>query len=168
MDFSPPNLTVCLFSMADSKSLSTLPVSAPKSNEYSTLEVDHIRWVENDDKAAPIVSHYNNEEKIISYSDGKIVSYNSGKMPSYNKMGKESVAVDIYKALPDSPRPADGPAEEPKVFGLRRKTFFILLLVIVVLIIAAALGGSISGAASRRKRAKAAAGVSNLQPPSTR
>lgn len=168
MDFSPPNLTVRLFSMAGTKPLSTLSISAPKSKEYSTLEVDHIRWVENDGKAAPIVSHYNNEEKIISYSDGKIVSYNSGKIPSYNDMGKESVAVDIYKALPDSPRPAEGPAEEPKVFGLRRKTFFILLLVISVVIIAAALGGSIGGVVWRRKRAKAAAGINNLQPPAMR
>ena len=150
--------------MPGSKLPSTLPISAPKIVQYSTLEVDHARWHGNDGKAGSMVSNYISEDKIVSYDDGKMASYNNGKITNYSDVGKESVAVNIHKALPDFPHSA----KELKVFGLRRKTVLILALVGLVVIIAAALGVGVGGAVSRRKRTKAAAGTTNFPPPAAR
>ena len=110
--------------MAGSRPLSTAQVPAPENTQYSTLEVDHNRWLENDGKAAPIVGQDPKDEKFISYND----------------VGKQAVGVDAYNAPSESSRPT----EKRKIFGLRRKTFFILLPVVLVLIIAGAVGGTIT------------------------
>jgi hypothetical protein len=108
--------------MAGSGPSATALVPAPENTQYSTLEVDHNRLLENDGKAAPIVGPDPKDEKIINYND----------------VGKQAVVVDIYEAQSES----SDPTEECKIFGLRRKTFFILLALLLVLI-AGAIGGGV-------------------------
>lgn len=134
--------------MAGSRPLPTALVPAPEATQYSTLEVDQNRWLENDGKAAPIVGQDPKDEKIISYNDGKIISDNDGKIISYNDVGKQAVVADVHDAQSVLSRPT----EERKIFGLRRKTFFILLSVILILIIAGAVGGGVGGTMATRNR----------------
>jgi hypothetical protein len=68
--------------MADSGPSATAPVPAPENTQYSTLEVDHNRLLENDGKAAPIVGPDPKDEKIISYND----------------VGKQAVVIDVYES----------------------------------------------------------------------
>jgi hypothetical protein len=116
--------------MADSGPSATALVPAPENTQYSTLEVDHNRLLENDGKAAPIVGPDPKDEKIISYND----------------VGKQAVVFDVYEA----PSESSGPTEERKIFGLRRTTFFILLALLLVLIIAGAIGGGVGGTIAAR------------------
>ena len=88
--------------MAGSRPLSTALVPAPGDIQYSTLEVDHNRWLENDGKAALIVGQDPKDKKIISYND----------------VGKQAVVADVYDAQSESSRPA----EDRKIFGHRRKS----------------------------------------------
>ncbi|KAL9118892.1 MAG: hypothetical protein Q9187_004552, partial [Circinaria calcarea] len=122
--------------MAGSRPLSTPLVPAREDIQFSTLEVDHNRWLENDGKAAPIVYQDPKDEKIISYND----------------VGKQAVVVD----LSSYPSESSCPTEEHKILGLRRKKFFILLLVVLVLIIAGAVGGGIGGTIAARSRVQSA------------
>lgn len=136
--------------MAGSRPLSTAQVPAPEDTQYSTLEVDHNRLLENDGKAAPIVGQDPKDEKIISYSD----------------VGKQAVVVDVH----DVPSESSRPIEERKIFGLRRKTFFILLPVVLVLIIAGAVGGGVGGTIAARNRKPTATiptDISSPTPPQT-
>ncbi len=132
--------------MAGSKPLSTAVVPAQEDTQHSTLEVDYNRWLENDGKAAPIVGQDPKDEKIISQDpkDEKIISY--------NEVGKQAVVVDAY----DAPSESSRPAEERKIFGLRRKTLFILLSVVLVLVIAGAVGGGVGGTIAARNRKQTA------------
>jgi hypothetical protein len=144
--------------MADLRLLST----APEDTQYSTLEVDHKRWLENDGNAAPIVGQDPKGEKIFSYNDvGKQVTSVDEKIVSYDDVGKQAVHVDAYNAQSEPSRPAEG----RKIFGLTRKTFFILLAVVLVLIIAAAVGGGVIGTRAARNREYTAAVPTNTPSP---
>jgi hypothetical protein len=115
--------------------LSTLQVPAPENTQYSNLEVDRNRWLENDSEAAPIVVQNPKDEKLISHTDEKIISYND--------VGKQAVVADWEPSRP---------IEERKIFGLRRKTFFILLTVLLILIIASAVGGGVGRTIAARRK----------------
>lgn len=143
--------------MAGSRPLST----APEDTQYSNLEVDHNRWLENDGNAAPIVGQDPKGEKILSYSDvGKQVAPVDEKVVSYDDVGKQAVTVDVDNAQSEPSRLT----EERKIFGLRRKTFFILLAVVLVLI-AAAVGGGVGGTSAARNREDTAAVPTNTPSP---
>ena len=118
-------------------------VPASQIAQYSTLEVDHNRWLENDGKAAPIAGQDPKDEKTMGYDDGKILSYND--------VGKQAVVANVYNVQPESSRPT----EERKIFGLRRKTFFILLPVVFVILLGA-IGGGVGGTIAARNRKQAA------------
>jgi hypothetical protein len=119
--------------MADSMPLPT----TPEATQYSTLQVDEKRWLENGGNAAPIMGQDAKGEKIFSYDlVGKQGTYVDEKMVSYGDVGKQAVHVDTYNAQSEPSRPTEG----RKIFGLARKTFFILLAVVLVLITAAAVG----------------------------
>jgi hypothetical protein len=145
--FCHQNLTFHFDFMAGSRPLLTAPAPASEETQYSTLEVDHNRLLENDCNAAPIVGQDPKNEKMISYSD----------------VGKQAVVVDVDNAQSES----SGPTEERKIFGLRRKTFFILLPVVLVLIIAAAVGGGVGGTIAARNREQQAATVPMFIPSPT-
>lgn len=147
-------------------------VPAPGDTEYSTLEVDHNRWLENDRKAALIVGQDHKDEKILSDHDVGKAALIVGQDPkdekilSYNDDGKQAVDTEVHNAPAESSRPT----EERKIFGLRRKTFFILLPVVLVLIIAAAVGGGVGGsrAARNRKQTDHASSTTPQAPATTR
>lgn len=113
---------------------------------FSTLEVDHNTWLENDRKAAPIVVEQDPK-------NGKIVNYEA---PSKQRDPVEEKIVnddDGGKGIvPTQPLPS----ENRRILGLRRKTFFILLAVALGITIAAAVGGGVGGASAARKKAQAA------------
>lgn len=157
--------------MAGSRPLSTRLVPAPEETQYSTLEVDQNRWLENDSNAALIVGQDPKDEKMISDDDvskaGLIVGQDgrNEKMISYSDVGKQTVVPDVYSVEPELPRPT----EERKVFGLRRKTF-ILSSVVLVIIIAVAIGGGIGigGSIASRNRRQKATSTSPQAPTTTR
>ena len=141
--------------MAGSRTFPTGLMPPQVETQYSTLEVDHDRLLENNSKAAPIVGQDPKDEKIISYSDlGKqAVFADIGKQAVIGDAGKQAVVVDVYSA----PTESSLSTEERSIFGLRRKTFFILLTVILVLIIAGAVGGGVGGTIAARNREQSAA-----------
>jgi len=90
------NLAFHLGFMTGSRPLATALVPAPGDTQYSTLEVDHNRWLENDGKAAPIVGQDPKDEKIVSSNDEKIISYND--------VSKQAVVADVYNVQSVSSR----------------------------------------------------------------
>lgn len=130
--------------MAGSRPLSSAPVPVPTDSQYSTLEVDNNRWLENDGNAAPIVVQDPKNEKIVNYNGlGKGQDPKDEKIVTDNDDGKQEAAGNLYDAQ-----------NERKIFGLRRKTFLILSLLVLVLIIAGAVGGGVGGAIAARNRNK--------------
>ena len=121
------------------------PLSAPEDTQYSTLEVDHNNWLENDRKAAPMVGQDPKDEKILTYND----------------VGNVPVVVDPYNAHPESSLPT----EERRILGLRRKTFFILLPVVLILIVACAVGGGVGHTIAARNREQTTSVPTDLPPP---
>lgn len=102
--------------MAGSRPLSTALVPAPEVTQYSNLEVDHNRWLENDGQAGLIVSQDPKDQKITIDDDVDKIALPGGqdeKIISYNDVGKEAVVADVDKALPESPHLT----EERKIFG---------------------------------------------------
>lgn len=130
-------------------------VPAPEDAQFSTLEVDQKRWLENDGQAALMVGQDPKDEKMINDNDvGKgalIVGQDpkDEKMLSYNDVDKQAVVGDVDNEQPGSPRPT----EERKIFGLKRRTFFILLPVVLIIIIAAAVGGGVGGTRNKKHTA---------------
>lgn len=112
--------------MASSTPLSTAVAPAPGNTQYSTLEVDQSRWLENDANAAPIVGQDPKNEKIVGYNDvGKIALFGDQdskeeKIISHDDDGKQAVVADVYNVLSESSESLR-PIEERKIFGLRRK-----------------------------------------------
>ena len=127
--------------MAVSSPSSTAVESATGNNQYSTLEVDHNRFLENDAQAAPSVGQDPKNEKIISYND----------------VGKQAVNVEV------SEEKLISPARE--IFGLRRKTFFILLSVVLVSVTAAAVGGGVGGTIAVRDGEQSASVSTGISSP---
>ena len=148
---------------------------APGNTQYSTLEVDQNRWLENDANAALIVGQDPKNEKIVSYNDvGKIALFGDQgskdeKIISHDDDGKQAVVADVYNVLSESSESLR-PIEERKIFGLRRKTFFMLLPVALVLIMAGAVGGGVGGtiAAHNRKQTDTPSSTSPQVPTTTR
>lgn len=144
--------------MAGSWPLSSALVPVPVDTQYSTLEVDNNRWLENDGTAAPIVVQDPKNEKIVRDNGlGKadlIVGQDpkDEKVVIHNNAGKEAVDANLYNAQAES----SPPTKERKIFGLRRRTFFILSLTALVLIIAGAVGGGVGGTIAARNRNKTA------------
>ena len=137
--------------MADLRLLST----APEDTQYSTLEVDHKRWRENDGNAAPIMGQDAKSENTFSYNDvGKRVTSVDEKIVSYDDVGKQVVHVDAYNAQSEPSHPTEG----RKIFGLTRKTFFFLLAVVLVL------GGVIGSSAARNGEYTAAVPTNTPSP----
>lgn len=145
--------------MAGSRPLSSALVPVPESTQYSTLEVDNNRWLENDGNAAPIPVQDPKKEKIVSYNGVDKAALIVGQDPRNEKIvihnddGKLPVAASLYNVHAES----SPPTKEHKIFGLRRKIFFILLVMVLVLIIAGAVGGGVGGAIAARNRNKNAA-----------
>lgn len=158
--------------MAGSRPSSTSMVPAPGDTQYSTLEVDHNCWLENDRKAALIVDQDHKDEKILSDHDVGKAALIVGQDPkdekilSYSDDGKQAVVTDGHNAPAESTRPT----EERKIFGLKRRTFFILLPVVLIVIIAAAVGGGVGGsrAARNRKQTDNASSTTPQTPATTR
>lgn len=128
--------------MAGSRPLSSALVPGPTDTQYSTLEVDNNRLLENDANAAPIPVQDPKDEKIVSYNGLGKAALIVGQDPKNEKIVIHSNA---------------GKLKERKIFGLRRKTFFILSLIFLVLIIAGAVGGGVGGTIAARNRNKNAA-----------
>lgn len=86
--------------MAGSRPSSKILVPAPEDPQYSTLEVDTNRLLENDGKSALIVGQDPKNEKILNDNDvGKaalIVGQDpkDEKIMSYNDVGKQAVVAD--------------------------------------------------------------------------
>lgn len=140
--------------MAGSRPLSSAPVPVPPDIQYSTLELDNNRWLENDGSAAPIVVQDPENEtnaKYIGFSNAALIvgqDLTNEKIVVHND-GKRAAAYDPQNEL--SP-----PVEERKIFGLRRKTFLILSLLVLFLITAGTVGGGVGGALAARNRNKTA------------
>ena len=120
--------------MARSSQSQVGPLVPLGDTQHSTLEVNHSPWLENDGKAAPIVDHGTQDEKIIYYED-------VGKQVVDLDLDKQAVIVDESDALPELLRST----EQRKIFRLKQKTFFILLAVVLILILAGSLGGVVVG-----------------------
>ena len=89
--FLPPRSQISLDFMAGSRLLLTALLPALGDTQYSTLEVDHNRWLENDGKSAPIVVQDPMDGKIIRYSD----------------ISQQAAAVDVYDVQSKSSRPTE-------------------------------------------------------------
>lgn len=147
--------------MAGSRPLSSalVHVPVPENTQYSTLEVDNNRWLENDGDAAPIPVQDPNSEKIVSYNALDKAALIVGQDPKnekiiiHNDAGKVAVVASLYETQAQS----SPPTMDRKIFGLRRMTFFILSIMVLVLIIAGAIGGGVGGAIVARNRNKNAA-----------
>ena len=109
------------------------PLVPPGDIQHSALEVYHRPWLENDSRAAPIVDHGAQNEKIIHYND-------VGKQVVDLDPDKQAV-IDASDALPEVSRPT----EQRKILGLRHKTCFVLLAAVLMLIIAGSVAGVIVG-----------------------
>lgn len=144
--------------MAGKKLLSSAPASVPADTQFSTLEVDNNRWLENDGDAAPIVVEDPMNGKIVNFHGiGKAAlivgqDHKNEKMVVLDDAGKQAIAANLYNAQAESLPPT----KERKIFGLRRKMFFILSVVVLVLIIAGAVGGGVGGTVAARNRNKTA------------
>ena len=120
--------------------------------QYSTLEVHHTRWLENDGGVAPIFGRDPKQEKMVAHNDGKIVSVSNGKMVIENDVGKEAIAIDEPIIQPEQLLPI----QERRYFGLRRRTFFILLIMALFLASAAIVGAAVGGIIATHKRRRIA------------
>ena len=107
------------------------PPVPQKDTHFSTLEVNHNPWLENDGRAAPIVGRNAQDEKILHCNDiGKQVVVDQDK--------------EVFDASDTSPELLP-PLEQGKIFGLRYKTFFIILAVVLILTTAASVSGGVVG-----------------------
>lgn len=142
--------------MAGSRPLSSALVPVPENTQYSTLEVDSNRWLENDSNAAPIPVQDPKSEKIVSYNGAALIvgqDPKNEKIIIHSDAGKLAVAASLYITQAE-PSP---PTKDRKILGLKRKTFFTLSIMVLVLIIAGAIGGGVGGAIAARNRNKNAA-----------
>lgn len=145
--------------MAGSRPLSSALVPVPENTQYSTLELDNNRWLENDGNAAPIPVQDPKSEKIVCYNGLDKAALIVGQDPKnekiiiHNDPGKLAVPASLYNTQAES----SPPTKERKIFGLRRQTCFILSIMVLALIIAGAIGGGVGGAIVARNRNKNAA-----------
>lgn len=113
---------------------STAVTSRGHETTYSTLEVDHDRYLEHNPKSAPI--HVDGDNGlIVRRDDPKLLAESA---PTSGKAENDrDVLVD---------KEAVQPPTERKILGLRRRTFFIVAIIAFVVIVAAAVGGGVGGA----------------------
>lgn len=106
------------------------------TSEYSTLEVHKGRFIEADSSSAPIVRPQPDSMKIATF----------------DKDAEKEIIVTETSVADESDISVVPAPIEPKILGLKRKTFLIALVAAVFVIIAAAVGGGVGAAVTHRNK----------------
>ena len=114
---------------------------------YSTLEVHSGRFVEYDGGAAPTVRPTSYSEKMMSNDNNDQKQVVVGEIP---------LPETVVTPPPEVQQPA-----QPKILGMKRKTFFVVLAAALIAVIAAAVGGGVGGAMASRKTKGSSLGSNN-------
>ncbi|KAK5706373.1 hypothetical protein LTR97_001361 [Elasticomyces elasticus] len=154
----PPDPTVNVEEMAeieDRNGYSTLEVShiqPPKpggrSLSYSEKITDdkkyaqHGNYIEADSHAAPMVNSQSDEGLIVDYDHDS------------HKEAVVSVAETHFLTSADPGGVAPQSPDQPRILGLKRKTFYIILASLLTALIVAAVGGGVGGWAAGRTKDK--------------
>ena len=133
------------------------PPSPPVMEDYSTLEVDNraeyqhqAPQVAHDRENLPEVAHEQHnlpEVNTQPYPEAYSATYNNGYSPGY--AAGYAVKEDAPYVAADQPAETAVEAKDPRICGVRRKTFIILVTLAVLIVVGVVVGVAVGVTAGK-------------------